>query len=816
MMEKIGLGGQWVLSGENLKEPIQGQVPGSVNHDMFVQGLLPDPFYRDNEDVYLAAAEHDYVYERFFRVTPSQLLADEVVLVCKGIDTLSDIIINDQLISSTNNMHRTYEFDVKNVLVAGENTIKIKLYSPLRYCREKHEIEALFSPGEGVKGVPHLRKAHCMFGWDWGPRIPDAGIWRDIDIECRSASVIEEVRFTQNHKEGCVTLGAQVAIKHFGAKNTTLKMFIGGVCKAQSDGQALSADIENPILWQVTGYGEQTLYNVEIKLFEGETEIDSKTYQIGLRTVKIVQNEDQWGKSFYFEVNGIPVFMKGGNYIPEDNLLARCSREKTRKLLLNAKKANHNMVRVWGGGIYPPDYFYEICDELGLLVWQDLMFACCVYPGDEEFLDNITIEAKQNILRISHHACLGLVCGNNECEEGFEHWGWKNKYPHKVGEFIRQYEVVLKGAVKAANPNVFYWPSSASAGGGCYGTRDYDRGDTHYWEVWHFKKPFTEYRKYHFRFASEFGFQSFPSMETIKSFTEDADRNIFSYIMEKHQRHGSANGTILYYLSQTLRYPKDFESLLYASQVLQAEAIRYGVEHWRRNRNGMRCMGSIYWQLNDCWPVASWSSIDYYGRWKALHYSAKRFYAPVLISVCEDGCGAEIHVTNDNTKAFSGHMTWAIKDTSGKEVACGQKDICVEPLSDLLAEQCSYAPLSEGEARRKLYLEYRLSKDGRYVSGGNAYFTPIKHFDLTEPGLKVQVRKEEDGLCLAVSAESLAVYVALAIEGADVIFEDNYFDLSAGETREVRVKFEDMSSMLSEEEVRAKIQIRSLYQSYTI
>ncbi len=390
------------------------------------------------------------------------------------------------------------------------------------------------------------------------------------------------------------------------------------------------------------------LYTVRAELLNGTRVLDSWEKRIGLRTMEIKRQKDSWGESFEMCVNGVSIFAMGADYIPEDNLLPRVTAERTRRLLEDCKLANYNAIRVWGGGYYPDDWFYDACDELGLVVWQDFMFACAIYELTEEFEENIRREVIDNVRRLRHHASLGLWCGNNEMEWQVDDDVYFATHKQKA-DYIRMYEYLIPKTLREHDPVTFYWPASPSSGGGFDEPNDPNRGDVHYWDVWHGDKPFTEYRKFFFRNASEFGFQSFPCLKTVESFTKPSDRNIFSYVMEKHQRNKSANGKIMNYMAQTFLYPTDFDTLLYASQLLQAEAVRYGVEHWRRNRG--RCMGAIYWQVNDCWPVASWSSIDYYGRWKALHYMARRFYAPVLLSCEEEGTLTQTTCVNDQDKS---------------------------------------------------------------------------------------------------------------------------------------------------------------------
>jgi beta-mannosidase len=374
----------------------------------------------------------------------------------------------------------------------------------------------------------------------------------------------------------------------------------------------------------------------------------------------ISQEKDEWGSEFAFMVNGIKIFAKGADYIPEDLIYSRITGERIEYLLDSCVRANFNCIRVWGGGYYPSDTFYEICDRLGLIVWQDLMYACNVYDLTREFEENIIEETRDNVKRIRHHASLGLWCGNNELEAAWCEWAvFKDHSAQLRADYIKQFEYILPKAVEESDHSTFFWPSSPSSGGCFDNPVDENRGDTHYWDVWHGLKPFEDYRNHYFRFCSEFGFQSFPSIKTVHTFTEEEDRNIFSRVMESHQKNGAANGKMLYYLSENFLYPKDFESLLYVTQVLQGMAIKFGVEHWRRHRG--RCMGAVYWQLNDDWPVASWASIDYFGRWKALHYMAKNFFAPVAGSISRTENTIEAHIQNERMAAKNCKVVMTLK-----------------------------------------------------------------------------------------------------------------------------------------------------------
>lgn len=476
----------------------------------------------------------------------------------------------------------------------------------------------------------------------------------------------------------------------------------------------------------------------------------------------------------------------GADYIPEDNLFSRINKERTRKLLSDAAAVNHNSIRVWGGGYYPDDYFFDICDELGLLVWQDFMFACASYELDDVFERNITAEIRDNVRRLRHHACLALWCGNNEMETQTLDKAWKPSIKQKY-DYIKIFEYIIPHILQEEDPVTFYWPSSPSSGGNYDDPWDENRGDTHYWAVWHGNKPFTDYRNYHFRYLSEFGFQSFPCMQTVETFTEPQDRNIFSRVMEMHQRNTSANGKIMNYLSATYLYPKDFDQLLYASQLLQADAIRYGVEHFRRNRG--RCMGAVVWQLNDIWPVASWASIDYYGRWKALHYAEKRMYAPVMISCEETGelserpfCVSEphpilvkarLHVANETMQEVKGIVKWKVCLPDSSVLLEGGQELTVPALDGVWLDQIDLEDFEE----RKIHISYAFIVNGEVVSENSCLFTAPKHYFFEDPRLSVRA----EGNKVTVRAEKYAKNVMIGNADGSLKLSDNFFDMEAGE-----------------------------------
>ena len=793
-MKRQSLNGEWTLTipGSGFPETA-ATVPGSVYHDLLTAGLIPDPFYRSNEDEALQIMEHDFIYSRTFTAAEGLAGCDAVYLRCHGLDTLAAVELNGRQAGRADNMHRTWVFDVKALLREGENTLRITFASPTRFVREAYEKKPLEGSGDAMRGFPYLRKAHCMFGWDWGPHLPDAGIWREIEVIGIDTAYLRDVSVLQEHEEGRVRLKVISRTERVGGGESRVSVRV-----TAPDGQTFtgegadcSLEIDRPELWWPAGYGDQPLYTVEVTLSGEKGVLDSWRKRIGLRTMTIRREKDEWGESFCHRVNGVDVFAMGADYIPEDNLLPRVTPERTRRLLEDARAANMNTIRVWGGGYYPDDWFYDICDELGLLVWQDFMFACAAYDLSEAFEESVRAEAVDNIRRLRHHASLALWCGNNEIES-FVPYGFWHGEKKLIADYIKLYEYILPKLVKEEDLQAFYWPSSPSSGGSFDEPQDEIRGDCHYWDVWHGLKPFTDYRNHLFRYASEFGFQSFPCMATIESFTLPEDRNVFSFVMEKHQRNASANGKIAEYLSQTYLYPSTLDLFVYASQLLQAQAMQYGVEHWRRHRG--RCMGTLVWQLNDCWPVTSWASIDYYGRWKALHYYEKRFFAPVLVSCAEEGTltqntnvnaepfplkkSARLNVSNETLSEFRGVVRWSLRKPDAAVLREGSCPVTVPALSAVWLDELGFSDQDTFGS----YVAYSLEDEaGKLAGSGTVLFCAPKHFRFADPKLEVHQEGEE----IVVTAQAYARSVEIRCD-PDTVLEDNFFDMNAG-TRRIRV-----------------------------
>lgn len=826
-MQTCTLNGTWQLSaGHRSLESVDMQIPGTVLSGLLAAGKIKDPFYRTNEDATRALFWKDYVFTRTFDVDEELLAQQHIVLVCEGLDTLAEISINGTFLAKTDNMHRTWKFQAKKLLHPGKNEIQIVFRSVLRFI-EDYPYEAHkkinYIPCGSMKGNQLLRKAHSMFGWDWGPQTIDAGIFRDIYLQGYSHARIEDIRIHQQHAKNvsvqtsitlsesvpgqklCVELSEDGADKPLQTK----------LCKTNADGvAAVDFVIENPKLWWPNDYGDQPLYIVRTTLLDEDgTSLESITRRIGLRTLTISQEKDEWGNEFAFCVNGVKIFTRGGNYIPDDCLYTRITEKKLDYILESCRRAHFNCVRVWGGGYYPSDAFYDLCDEKGLIVWQDLMYACNVYDVTDAFAENCRQETYDNVRRLRHHASLGLWCGNNEIESAWDHWGdFQKETPYLRADYIRLFEEVLPKAVQEADGETFYWHSSPSSGGCFDNPDDANREDTHYWDVWHGQKPFTDYRKYFFRFCSEFGFQSFPCAKTVNSFTLEDDRNIFSRVMESHQKNDAANGKMLYYLSENLRYPKDLTHLLYASQVLQGMAIKYGVDHWRRNRG--RCMGTLYWQINDDWPAPSWSSIDYFGRWKALHYMAQKFYAPHAVSMTLEDHRCHVYFSNESFETTEYSLTLSIRDLSGNVLETYEtkgNSPAFSAIETAVVDICSWE-----DQKDDVFLEAVIHTKDQKVLKDVETLVPYKYLNLKNPVISTEAKETNDAFILHISSDCFAPFVALDFDDADVIFSDNFFHLTDKTVQDIIVKKEDIlqGHFENAEDFRKRLQILSLGTSY--
>lgn len=814
------LTGAWEFRQAGTAEWLPATVPGGVHTDLLALDCTPDPFVGDNERRVQWVAEADWEYRHQFATEAELLRQERVWLVCDGLDTLATISLNGHSLGQTDNMFRQYRWEIKSLLRVANNELVITFDSPANYAAEKQAERPLPGVSQAIPGGPHLRKAPCQFGWDWGPQLPPIGIWKEIRLE-GAAARLADVSLRQRHVEGRVEVTAALSMESWTGGPFTAQLHIIGPDGAEMTAKApispehpavINMPIARPQLWWPNGYGEQPLYQITASLHKGGAELDRRACRLGLRTIELRQEEDQWGRSFEFWVNDVPIFAKGSNWIPADSFPTRISDDYLEALIRGAAESHQNMLRVWGGGFYEEERFYDLCDRYGILVWQDFIFSCSIYPLDDpEFLENVRVEVVENIRRLRHRASLALWCGNNEMEWGWVDWAWSQQpeLADLKAAYDRFFHHTLPEWCAAEDPDTAYWPSSPSSDAPFEEPNGQRQGDAHYWDVWHGRKPFTAYRDQYPRFMSEFGFQALPPLATIRTYAEEADWNMTSYIMEQHQKNDSGNSLMVGQMLDTFRLPKDFSSLVYLSMVLQAEGIRYGVEHWRRSRE--RVAGTLYWQLNDCWPVASWSSIDYFGRWKALHYAARRFYTPVLLSIEDDPPRQGVYVTNDQLDAWEGSVRWSLETLDNVVLSAGEEPVAAAPQAVTRVKQFDLAAHVTDENRRNLVFIAELWQDDRLMTRQTAFFAPTKHLMLIDPQVRAACTVDDGQLHVELHGRSLARLLELSLDGADVIFSDNYFDLPAG--RGVTVSC-PLPAGWDETQGRTALRIRSVFDSF--
>ena len=829
-MHKLSLNGQWECRRCGTEQVIPATVPGVVHLDLLRAGLLEDMNWRDNERKQQWIAETDWLYSREFKVDEDFFSCQNILLRCEGLDTLADVLVNGQKLMHADNMFRTWEVDVKEHLHVGVNRLEVHFYSPVPYMAERQKERSLpcwNSYDPRYRGKSWLRKMPCSFGWDWGLMAVTCGIWRDISLIGVQRARISDVAFTQKHAGGKVTLDVTARVSRTKGQNLHLVARIG----RGRDDRIIANDVElpytdatlplvleKPELWWPNGLGKQTLYTLTVELVDGNSNqiIDVWQKRIGLRQLELDRHKDQWGESFQFKINGVPFFAKGANWVPADILIPRLTRDDYRRLIGDAVAANMNMIRAWGGGIYEQDEFYECCDEMGILVWQDFIFACSTYPTfDDDFMDNVEAELVDNIRRLRHHPCIALFCGNNELEQGLVSDSW-NERSMSWSDYGRLFDHLMPKLVARLAPQIPYWPCSPHTPiGDRRNFNDPTCGDAHCWDVWFGGKPFEFQREWTHRFMSEFGFQSFPELRTIESFTEPRDRNLTSYIMDYHQRSVNGNRKIFSYLLDWFRMPNGLEETLWLTQITQAAAIQYACEHARRIQP--RMMGTLYWQINDLWPCASWSSIDVFGRWKALHYLAKRFFAPLLVSIVEDLKlqTMAIHVSNHLLVKKELLCQWWATRVDGTMLGGGEMNVQVEPQSNKQVDifDCAEQIKKYGE-RDIIFWAYLFDGDD-IVSANFQTFAKPKHLELLDPQIHVDVAagKQDGEFTVFLNANYPALFVRLQIAGVDAQFSDNFFALDGSRERRVTVWPKEPLSL---EELHQKLQVRSLVDSYAI
>ena len=821
----------WTFSQAGKNEWLPAKVPGTVHTDLMDNGKIEDPFYRLNELDLQWIDKVDWEYKTHFTADNELLGKDAIELDFKGLDTYADVTVNGQKVLSADNMFREWKADIKEILKEGENEIHILFRSPVNEGLKKYDANAFVYPGaendqaergevEGNKRVSiYTRKAGYHFGWDWGPRLVTSGIWRPVSIKAWDKAKIENLQIIQNavtddkatftavFEIDAVSKGkAKLAIK-----NDTIILATTSIeLKKGREKYNIDFEINNPQLWWTNGLGEPHLYNLtgEINVGGGKVSADTR---IGIRTLELVREKDDDGTSFYFKLNGHPVFMKGANYIPNDAFLPRVTKENYKTVVETARSSNNNMLRVWGGGVYEEDIFYDLCDEAGILVWQDFMFACAMFPNNKDFLDNIREEAVDNVKRLRNHPSIALWCGNNEILTAWNNWGWKGlaekqgeDVPDKVWQaYVDIFHKVLPEVVAEYDPQKSYWGSSPSSGLGI--APDLVNGDDHYWGVWWGKEPFETYATHLPRFMSEYGFQSFPEIASVRKYATPEDYDIFSEVMKSHQRSSIGNGTIEYYMLKEYKKPKDFESFLYVNHVLQAEGIKFGLEGHRRAMPF--CMGSLYWQINDCWPVASWSSTDYYQNWKALQYYVKKGFEPVLISPYVDDIKFKIGIVNDKLEKINAEMKLKLKNFDGKVIweNASLVEIPANSSNDYFDVNIYEFEFTYRKQLDQMVLVAELVNAGNILSKNTYYFKPFKELKIEKPTIEYTATKTDSGFDIELKTDKLAKSVYLQIADEQGFFSDNYIDLLPGDKVTVNLK-----TKITQEKLKEVLTLRTL------
>ena len=769
----------WTFNKQNETKKHKATIPGTVHTDLFANQLIPDPFFGANEKQLQWIENENWEYETTFSLSEKEISNENIELEFEGLDTYATVYINGKIVLEADNMFRKWVILAKNHLKKGKNHLKIVFQSAVQKGKEEAEKLSYTLP---EKERVFVRKAQYQFGWDWGPRFVTAGIWKKAQLKFWNSAKIESVNYDQKVlNESVADLDFIFAInaEKSGKYQIKLgqKLFPFELKKGQNLVK-IPLSIPNPILWWSNGLGVPHQYVFHFSLEQNREILDSKELKIGLRTIELVQEKDEFGTSFYFKLNGKPVFMKGANYIPPDSFIPKQTPSSYHETIQNARKANMNMLRVWGGGVYADDEFYNTCDANGILVWQDFMFACAMYPGDEKFVENVKQEVIDNVNRLQNHPSIALWCGNNENDEGWHNWGWQKQFNYSKADSTQiwnDYKKVFHEVIPQtldsllSNEKNLYWPSSPSIGWGR--KESLTQGDSHYWGVWWGKEPFEMYKKKVGRFMSEYGFQGMPNMETLKKVLTKEDFNFTSEAFKNHQKHPTGFETINEYMARDFPVPNSLEKYNYVSQLLQAYGMKTAIEPHRLAKP--YCMGSLYWQLNDCWPVTSWSTLDYYGNWKAAHYQVKESFAPILLAVTENVDGLSIIGSNDNMEVKEGIVTAKLIDFSGNELWTASKECTLDVEKNTTCMQISNADLPKFEKEKTVLIIEFNSNQKKVVT--HHYFVKPKELQLEKPTIEIKIVGET---LIELKTNTLAKNVYLQANGA--FFEENYFDLIPG------------------------------------
>lgn len=770
---------KWTFNKQNEAKKYKATIPGTVHTDLYENQLIPDPFYGANEKQLQWIENENWEYESTFSLSEKEISNENIELEFDGLDTYATVYINGKMVLEADNMFRKWIISAKNHLKKGKNHLKIVFLSAVQKGKEEASKLSYTLP---EKERVFVRKAQYQFGWDWGPRFVTAGIWKKVHLKFWNSASIENIKFSQvelNDKKAILEFTTEIRISEvktiqlkINEKSETFNL------KKGTNTVKMRYEISSPKLWWSNGLGFPHQYEFHFSLKQNREILDKKKLKIGLRTIELVQDKDEFGTSFYFKLNGKPVFMKGANYIPPDSFISKKSGSIYHETIQNARKANMNMLRVWGGGVYADDEFYNACDANGILVWQDFMFACAMYPGDEKFIENVKQEVIDNVNRLQNHPSIALWCGNNENDEGWHNWGWQKQFNYSKADSTQiwnDYNKVFQELIPQTLDSILskekniYWPSSPSIGWGR--KESLTQGDSHYWGVWWGKEPFEMYKKKVGRFMSEYGFQGMPNIETLEKVIAKEDFNFTSEAFKNHQKHPTGFETITEYMTRDFPVATSMEKYNYVSQLLQAHGMKIAIEAHRLAKP--YCMGSLYWQLNDCWPVTSWSTLDYYGNWKAAHYQVKESFSPILLAVTENSDGYSIIGSNDNLEVKEGLVTAKLLDFSGNELWTASKECTLSDEINTTCMQISNADLPKF-VKEKTVLQIEFTSNQKKTVAHH-YFVKPKELKLEKPTIEIKIVGET---LIELKTNTLAKNVYLQAKNA--FFEENYFDLLPG------------------------------------
>lgn len=808
--QKLFLNENWQFTETGKENWLPATVPGTVHTDLLNNKIIDDPYFGENEKKLQWIEEKDWEYKTTFSVDEKIFSKNNIEIVFEGLDTYAGIYLNDSLIITTNNMFRSWQFDCKKLLKKENNILLIRFYSPVRISDSLASISNVKLPGGNQV---FTRKASYHFGWDWGPRFVTSGIWRPVYISAWNDVKIEDVSFQQRN----ITRGqAELHVPYFLNCHTrdlftiSIKDIGNNITYAEKTDSLFEGynldffdfNLYNPRLWWTRELGSSEMYSFRFEVRKNNYVVDEKIYNIGIRKIELIREKDSIGESFYFKLNDVPLFIKGANYIPQDNFLPLVKKEKYETLIKNCNRTNINMLRVWGGGVYEDDEFYNQCDANGILVWQDFMFACGMYPGDSAFLKNVRIEASQNISRLKNHPCIALWCGNNEIDEEWKNWGWQKQFGYSKkdsakiwSDYLKIFENIIPEAIENILPSSNYISTSPKIGWGH--PESLKEGDSHYWGVWWGNEPFEVYNKKVPRFMSEYGFQGFPDLKTIGSFTLPGERFLYSDAIKNHQKHPVGFETIQKYLEAEYNTPNSFEEYIYISQLLQAYGMRTAIEAHRRAKP--HCMGTMYWQLNDCWSSVSWSGIDYYGRWKALQYFVKDAYQQILVSPVEENDNINIYIVSDYIYPLNGFLNLQLKDFSGNILWQEDTNVNITENSSSIYFRINKNELISYYNKNEIVLTANLELLSGALYKNYLYFTPAKELKLSGPVISFDFKNEGKGITINLSSDKLVKNLFLYLD-EDVYFSKNYFDVIPGNTETIYC-----TTDLSKEEFEKKL-----------